>query len=93
MQQRLRLKIKRLRQKKPKEDESLQTKISKTEDKSTQTELSKDDIFKRKKDAKKHQEKLDKLNSEMKDKDKLSDKRKEKIKELEAQTALFPELR
>jgi hypothetical protein len=29
----------------------------------------------------------------MKDKDKLSDKRKEKIKELEAQTALFPELR
>ena len=50
-------------------------------------------FLKGKKDAKKHQEKLDKLNSEMKDKDKLSDKRKEKIKELEAQTALFPELR
>lgn len=70
---------------KPKQDESLQTKIPKTEDKSTQTELSKDDISKMEKDAKELQEKLDKLNSEMKDKDKLSDKQKEKIKELEAQ--------
>ncbi|HHQ6284018.1 TPA: CD1107 family mobile element protein [Streptococcus pyogenes] len=70
---------------KPKEDESSQTKIPKTEDKSTQTELSKDDISKMEKDAKELQEKLDKLNSEMKDKDKLSDKQKEKIKELEAQ--------
>ena len=70
---------------KPKEDESSQRKIPKTEDKSTQTELSKDDISKMEKDAKELQEKLDKLNSEMKDKDKLSDKQKEKIKELEAQ--------
>lgn len=70
---------------KPKGDESSQTKIPKTEDKSTQTELSKDDISKMEKDAKELQEKLDKLNSEMKDKDKLSDKQKEKIKELEAQ--------
>ena len=69
---------------KPKEDESSQTKIPKTEDKSTQTELSKDDISKMEKDAKELQEKLNKLNSEMKDKDKLSDKQKEKIKELEA---------
>lgn len=70
---------------KPKQDESSQTKIPKTEDKSTQTELSKEDISKMEKDAKELQEKLDKLNSEMKDKDKLSDKQKEKIKELEAQ--------
>ena len=70
---------------KPKQDESSQTKTPKTEDKSTQTELSKNDIFKMEKDAKELQEKLDKLNSEMKDKDKLSDNQKEKIKELEAQ--------
>lgn len=70
---------------KPKEDESLQMKTPKTEDKSTQTELSKDDISKMEKDAKELQEKLNKLNSEIKDKDKLSDKQKEKIKELEAQ--------
>ena len=67
-------------EKKPQQDKSTQT-----EDKSTQTELSKDDISKMEKDAKELQEKLDKLNSEMKDKDKLSDKQKEKIKELEAQ--------
>ena len=65
---------------KPKEDESSQTKIPKTEDKSTQTELSKDDISKMEKDAKELQEKLNKLNSEIKDKDKLSDKQKEKMK-------------
>lgn len=70
---------------KPKQDESSQTKTPKTEDKSTQTELSKEDISKMEKDAKELLEKLDKLNSEMKDKDKLSDKQKEKIKELEAQ--------
>lgn len=70
---------------KPKQDESSQTKTPKTEDKSTQTELSKDDISKMEKDTKELQEKLDKLNSEMKDKDKLSDNQKEKIKELEAQ--------
>lgn len=68
---------------KPKQDESTQTETPKTEDKGTQTELSKDDIFKMEKEAKELQEKLDKLNSEIKDKDKLSDKQKEKIKDLE----------
>lgn len=67
-------------EKKPQQDKSTQT-----EDKSTQTELSKNDISKMEKDTKELQEKLDKLNSEMKDKDKLSDNQKEKIKELEAQ--------
>ncbi len=68
---------------KPKKDESTQTENSKTEDRGTQTELSKDDIFKMEKEAKELQDKLDKLNGEIKDKDKLSDKQKEKIKDLE----------
>ena len=55
-----------------------QTEKPKTEDKGTQTELSKDDISKMEKESKKLQEKLDKLNQEIKDKDKLSDKQKEK---------------
>lgn len=49
----------------------------------TQTELSKDDISKMEKEAKEIQDKLDKLNCELKDKDKLSDKQKDKIKDLE----------
>lgn len=49
----------------------------------TQTELSKDDISKIEKEAKELQYKLDKLNCELKDKDKLSDKQKNKIKDLE----------
>ena len=52
-------------------------------DKGTQTELSKDDISKIEKEAKELQDKLDKLNCELKDKDKLSDKQKNKIKDLE----------
>ncbi|HEL0569766.1 TPA: DUF4366 domain-containing protein [Streptococcus equi subsp. zooepidemicus] len=68
---------------KPKQDEGTQTENSKTEDKGTQVELSKDDISKMEKDAKELQEKFDKLNGELKDKDKLSDKQKEKIKDLE----------
>ena len=63
---------------KPKQDECTQT-----EDKGTQTELSKDDISKIEKEAKELQDKLDKLNCELKDKDKLSDKQKNKIKDLE----------
>ncbi|VTS12853.1 CD1107 family mobile element protein [Streptococcus pseudoporcinus] len=70
---------------KPKQDESTQTETPKTEDKGTQTELSKEDISKMEKEAKELQEKLDKLNGEIKDKDKLSDKQKEKIKDLEAE--------
>lgn len=60
-------------------------KVAKIEvkDKETQTELSKDDISKIEKDAKELQDKLDKLNCELKDKDKLSDKQKNKIKDLE----------
>lgn len=68
---------------KPKQDESTQTETPKTEDKGTQTELSKDDISNMEKEAKELQEKFDKLNGELKDKDKLSDKQKEKIKDLE----------
>ncbi|EJP25109.1 DUF4366 domain-containing protein [Streptococcus anginosus] len=60
-------------------------KVAKMEvkDKETQTELSKDDISKIEKEAKELQDKLDKLNCELKDKDKLSDKQKNKIKDLE----------
>ena len=60
-------------------------KVAKMEvkDKESQTELSKDYISKIEKEAKELQEKLDKLNCELKDKDKLSDKQKEKIKDLE----------
>jgi len=68
---------------KPKQDESTQTETPKTKDKGTQTELSKEDISKMEKEAKELQDKLDKLNGEIKDKDKLSDKQKEKIKDLE----------
>ena len=52
-------------------------------DKETQTELSKEDISKMEKQAKELKWELDKLNGEIKDKDKLSDKQKEKIKALE----------
>lgn len=58
-------------------------KETKTENKGTQTELSKGDTSKMEKEAKELQEKLDKLNGEIKDKDKLNDKQKEKIKDLE----------
>lgn len=60
-------------------------KVAKMEvkDKGTQTELSKGDISKIEKEAKELQDKLDKLNCELKDKDKLSDKQKNKIKDLE----------
>ena len=60
-------------------------KVAKIEvkDKGTQTELSKDDISKIEKEAKELHDKLDKLNCELKDKDKLSDKQKNKIKNLE----------
>ena len=60
-------------------------KVAKMEvkDKETQTELSKDYISKIEKEAKELQDKLDKLNCELKDKDKLSDKQKNKIKDLE----------
>ena len=70
---------------KPKQEESTQTETPKTEDKGTQTELSEDDISKMEKEAKKLQDELNKLNGEIKDKDKLSDKQKDKIKDLEAE--------
>ncbi|WP_342990823.1 CD1107 family mobile element protein [Streptococcus anginosus] len=66
-----------------KSEQGTQSNASKTENKGTQTELSKDDISKIEKEAKELQDKLDKLNCELKDKDKLSDKQKEKIKALE----------
>ena len=52
---------------KPKQDESTQTEEKKTEDKGTQTELTKEDISKMEKESKELQEKLDKLNSEIKE--------------------------
>ncbi|HGI3211810.1 TPA: CD1107 family mobile element protein [Streptococcus agalactiae] len=61
----------------------IKDKESQTGNGETQTELSKDDISKMEKEAKELQDKLDKLNCELKDKDKLSDKQKEKIKDLE----------
>lgn len=61
----------------------IKDKESQTGNVETQTELSKDDISKMEKEAKELQDKLDKLNCELKDKDKLSDKQKEKIKDLE----------
>lgn len=70
-------------EKKPQQDKSTQTEDKKTKDKSTQTELSKDDVSQIEKEAKELQDKLDKLNCELKDKDKLSDKQKNKIKDLE----------
>lgn len=66
-----------------KSDQGSQSNASKTENKGTQTELSKDDISRMEKESKELKEKLDKLNQEIKDKDKLSDKQKDKIKELE----------
>ena len=70
-------------EKKPQQDKSIRTEDKKTKDKSTQTELSKEDISKMEKQAKELKWELDKLNGEIKDKDKLSDKQKEKIKALE----------
>ncbi|AXI26722.1 cell surface protein [Gemella sp. ND 6198] len=61
----------------------IKDKESQTGNGETQTELSKDDISKMEKEAKELQDKLDKLNCELKGKDKLSDKQKEKIKDLE----------
>lgn len=61
----------------------IKDKESQTGNGETQTELSKDDISKMGKEAKELKEKLDKLNNELRDKDKLSDKHKEKIKDLE----------
>lgn len=61
----------------------IKDKESQTGNGETQTELSKGDISKMEKEAKELKEKLDKLNNELRDKDKLSDKHKEKIKDLE----------
>lgn len=65
------------------EKTKIKDKESQTGNGETQTELSKDDISKMEKETKELQDKLDKLNCELKDKDKLSDKQKEKIKDLE----------
>ncbi|MBU5303904.1 CD1107 family mobile element protein [Eubacterium callanderi] len=66
-----------------KSEQSSQSNASKTENKGTQTDLSKDDISKMEKESKELKEKLDKLNQDIKDKDKLSEKQKDKIKDLE----------
>lgn len=68
-------------------------KVAKIEvkDKGTHTELSKEDISKMEKQAKELKGELDKLNCELKDKDKLSDKQKNKIKNLEDEIDILKE--
>lgn len=68
---------------KPKIGENTQPEIPTTEDKGTQTELDKESISKMEKESKELKEKLDKLNEEIKDKNKLNDNQKDKIKNLE----------
>ncbi|HDX1004920.1 TPA: DUF4366 domain-containing protein [Pasteurella multocida] len=68
-----------------------ETKQPDKENKEIQTELTKDDISKMEKESKELQEKLDQLNQKMKDKDKLSDEQKGKIKELEAKVEKLKE--
>lgn len=72
-------------------DKETKTEDKKTKDKSTQTELSKEDISKMEKQAKELKGELDKLNCELKDKDKLSDKQKNKIKNLEDEIDILKE--
>ncbi|HES2285060.1 TPA: CD1107 family mobile element protein [Streptococcus pyogenes] len=68
---------------KPKIEENTQPEIPTTEDKGTQTELDKESISKMEKESKELKEKLDKLNEEIKGKNKLNDNHKDKIKNLE----------
>ena len=65
-----------------KQDKATQTEETK-KDSSTQTDIAKNDLDKMDKESKELKEKVDNLSKELKDKDKLSDKQKDKIKNLE----------
>lgn len=54
-----------------------------TKDNSTQTDITKNDLDKMDREYQELKDKIDELNKELKDKDRLSDKQKEKIKDLE----------
>jgi len=54
-----------------------------TKDNSTQTDITKNDLDKMDREYQELKDKIDGLNKELKDKDRLSDKQKEKIKDLE----------
>ena len=73
--------------KEKKSDEAKQDKATQTEepkkDSSAQTDITKNDLDKMDKESKDLKEKVDNLSKELKDKDKLSDKQKDKIKNLE----------
>lgn len=73
------------KEKKP--EEAKQDKATQIEerkkDSSTQTDITKNDLDKMDKESKELKEKIDNLSKELKDKDKLSDKQKDKIKNLE----------
>lgn len=74
-----------------KTEQGTQSENPKKEDKKTQTDLDKESIFTMEKESKELKEKLDKLNEEVKDKNKLNDKQKDKIKELEDKTKSLEE--
>lgn len=65
-----------------KQDKATQTEEPK-KDSSAQTDITKNDLDKMDKESKELKEKVDNLSKELKDKDKLSDKQKDKIKNLE----------
>lgn len=73
--------------KEKKSDEAKQDKATQTEepkkDSSAQTDITKNDLDKMDKESKDLKEKVDNLSKELKDKNKLSDKQKDKIKNLE----------
>ncbi|KDE71753.1 cell surface protein [Fusobacterium necrophorum BFTR-2] len=54
-----------------------------TKDNSTQTDITKNDLDKMDREYQELKDKIDRFNKELKDKDRLSDKQKEKIKDLE----------
>lgn len=63
-------------------DKEIQTENT-TKDNSTQTDITKNDLDKMDREYQELKDKIDGLNKELKDKDRLSDKQKEKIKDLE----------
>ena len=73
--------------KEKKSDEAKQDKATQTEepkkDSSAQTDITKNDLYKMDKESKDLKEKVDNLSKELKDKNMLSDKQKDKIKNLE----------
>jgi hypothetical protein len=73
------------------EDKSTQTEKPSTEDKGTQTDLTEYDISEMEKKSKELQDELYKLNYELRDKDRLSERQKDKIKDLEEEIVKLKE--